>query len=98
MRTRSFERKGREHGRYVHSEEHALKIAKFRGRPVENAVIGTHLDDPPVNLAEMARFFGVHGEGPINRHEDLRPALERALQLVKEKRVPALVDVISEPR
>ena len=83
---------------FYNSEEHALKIAKFRGRPVENAGIGTHLDDPPVNFAEMARSFGVHGEGPINRHEELRPALERALLLVKEKRVPALVDVISEPR
>jgi len=46
----------------------------------------------------MAETFGIHGEGPILRPEDLRPALQRALKIVKEKRVPALVDVVTEPR
>jgi thiamine pyrophosphate-dependent acetolactate synthase large subunit-like protein len=45
----------------------------------------------------MARAFGVHGEGPVERPEDLRPALERALAVVKAGR-PALVDVVTQPR
>jgi thiamine pyrophosphate-dependent acetolactate synthase large subunit-like protein len=83
---------------FYNSEEHGVEIAKFRRRPVENAGIGTHVDDPAVNFAKMAQSFGVHAEGPIDRPADLRPALERALKYVKEKQLPVLVDAIAEPR
>jgi acetolactate synthase I/II/III large subunit len=83
---------------YYNSESHSITIAKSRKRPVENAGIGTHLDNPPINFAKMAECFGMYGEGPIQNPGDLRPALERALKVVKEKKVPALVDVITEPR
>jgi thiamine pyrophosphate-dependent acetolactate synthase large subunit-like protein len=83
---------------FYNSEEHGIEVAKYRKRPVENAGIGTHVDDPAVDYAQMAQSFGVHAEGPIRRTADLRPALERALKFVKEKNLPALVDVISEPR
>jgi acetolactate synthase I/II/III large subunit len=83
---------------FYNSEEHGIEVAKYRKRPVENAGIGTHVDDPAVDYAQMAQSFGVHAEGPIRRTADLRPALERALRFVKEKNLPALVDVISEPR
>jgi hypothetical protein len=46
----------------------------------------------------MAQSFGVHAEGTIRRTSELRPAIERALKYVKEKQLPALVDVVSEPR
>ena len=83
---------------FYNSEEHGIEVAKFRKRPVENAGIGTHVDNPAVSFAKMAECFGVHSEGPIQRPADLRPALERALKVVKEKKLPVLVDVISEPR
>jgi acetolactate synthase-1/2/3 large subunit len=83
---------------FYNSEEHGVEVAKFRGRPVENAGIGTHVDDPEVDFAKMAQSFGVNAEGPIRRPADLRPALERGLKFVKEKKLPYLVDVISEPR
>ncbi len=83
---------------FYNSEEHGIQIAKFRRRPVENAGIGTHVDDPSVNFAKMAESFGVHAEGPIEGPADLRPALRRALKVVKEKKLPALVDVVAEPR
>jgi len=83
---------------YYNSEEHGIEVAKFRKRPVENAGIGTHVDDPAVDYAKMAQSFGLYAEGPISRTADLRPALERAMKYVKEKQLPALVDVISEPR
>jgi hypothetical protein len=38
-----------------------------------------------------------HAEGPIVNPAELRPAIERALIFVKEKKLPALVDVIDEP-
>jgi acetolactate synthase I/II/III large subunit len=83
---------------FYNSEEHGIQIAKFRNRPVENAGIGTHVSDPPVDFAQLARGFGVHAEGPIARPSEVRPALERAIKIVQEKKLPALVDVISEPR
>ncbi|MBI4528858.1 MAG: thiamine pyrophosphate-binding protein [Deltaproteobacteria bacterium] len=83
---------------FYNSEEHGIEVAKFRKRPVENAGIGTHVDDPAVDFARLAQSFGVHAEGPIQRPSDLRPAIQRALQFVKEKKLPALVDVVAEPR
>jgi thiamine pyrophosphate-dependent acetolactate synthase large subunit-like protein len=83
---------------YYNSEEHGIEVAKFRNRPVENAGIGTHVDDPEIDFATMARSFGVNGEGPVRRPADLRPAIEKGLQYVKEKQLPYLVDVIAEPR
>jgi acetolactate synthase-1/2/3 large subunit len=83
---------------FYNSEEHGIEVAKFRKRPVENAGIGTHVDDPAVDFAKVAEGFGVHAEGPIANPADVRPAIERALKFVKEKKLPALVDVIAEPR
>ncbi|MGH7834162.1 MAG: thiamine pyrophosphate-binding protein [Candidatus Binatia bacterium] len=83
---------------YYNSEEHGLEVAKFRKRPVENAGIGTHVDDPAVDFAKLAESFGVFGTGAVRRPEELQPAVEKALKHVKEKKLPALVDVISEPR
>jgi thiamine pyrophosphate-dependent acetolactate synthase large subunit-like protein len=83
---------------FYNSEEHGIEVAKFRKRAVENAGIGTHVDDPAVDYAKMAQSFGVSAEGPVGRPADLRPALERGLKYVKEKKLPYLVDVIAEPR
>jgi thiamine pyrophosphate-dependent acetolactate synthase large subunit-like protein len=83
---------------YYNSEEHGIEVAKFRKRPVENAGIGTHVDDPAIDFATMARSFGVSGEGPVRNPADLQPAIERGLKYVQEKQLPYLVDVIAEPR
>jgi acetolactate synthase-1/2/3 large subunit len=83
---------------YYNSEEHGIEVAKFRKRPVENAGIGTHVDDPEIDFATMARSFGVNGEGPVRNPADLRSAVERGVKYVKEKQLPYLVDVIAEPR
>lgn len=83
---------------FYNSEEHGIEVAKFRKREVENAGIGTHVDDPAVDFAKMAQSFGMHAEGPIQRPADLRPAIERALKYVKEKKLPAFVDAIAQPR
>jgi thiamine pyrophosphate-dependent acetolactate synthase large subunit-like protein len=83
---------------YYNSEEHGIEVAKFRNRPVENAPIGTHVDDPEIDFAKMAQSFGVSAEGPVRNPADLRPALERGVKYVREKQLPYLVDVIAEPR
>lgn len=83
---------------YYNSEEHALEVARFRERPVENAGIGTRLDDPAVNFAQLAQSCGLYGEGPIETLEAIRPALLRALQVVKEEGRLALVDIVMQAR
>jgi len=83
---------------FYNSEDHQVRTATFRNRPVETAGIGSHLDNPAINFAKMAESYGIYSEGPIQRSGDLRPALQRALKIVKEKHLPALVDVITEAR
>jgi thiamine pyrophosphate-dependent acetolactate synthase large subunit-like protein len=83
---------------YYNSEEHAIEVARLRERPVANAGVGTRLDDPPVNFALMAQSFGLYGDGPIDTLEAIRPALQRALRVVKEEGRLALVDIVMQPR
>lgn len=81
---------------YYNDEEHQEKVALARGRPAENKGIGMRMEAPPVDFANLARSFGLFGEGPITEPEKIRPALERALAAVKGG-TPALVDVIIQP-
>jgi thiamine pyrophosphate-dependent acetolactate synthase large subunit-like protein len=83
---------------YHNSEQHAMNMARDRGRDRDKRFIGTQIDDPAVDFATMARAFGVHGEGPVTRPEEIRPALERALRVVRDDKLPALVDIVTQPR
>jgi len=83
---------------YFNSENHQRLTAQYRGRPVENKVIGTRLESPVVDYAELARSFGLYGEGPIEHPGDLRPALERAIGIVRDKKEIALIDVVTQSR
>ncbi len=49
-----------------------------------------------MDYAGLARSFGLHGVGPIENPDDVRPALEEAIRVVKEKK-QALVDVVTQP-
>jgi len=79
---------------YGNDEEHQETVAKMRGRPVENKVVGIRIDDPAPDFARLAQGFGVWAEGPIEKAEAVGPALRRALRVVKDG-APALVDVIT---
>ncbi|MCZ6892273.1 MAG: thiamine pyrophosphate-binding protein [Chloroflexi bacterium] len=83
---------------YYNDEEHQADMAKSRQRPVENRVVGIRIEDPVVDFASVARSFGVHGEGPIEHPDDLRPALERAMEVVVGEGLCALVDVVTQNR
>ena len=74
-------------------EEHQEKIAIARGRPPENKVVGMRMEKPPVDFANLARSFSVAGEGPITEPGEIRPALDRAIKVIKTEKRPALVDV-----
>jgi len=79
---------------YGNDEDHQDAVAKARGRPVENKVVGIRIDDPPPDFAKIAQGFGIHAEGPIDAAADVGPALRRALRVVKDGR-PAVVDVVT---
>ena len=81
---------------YFTDEIQQEMVAKERKRPPENRWIGQRIDDPPVDLAGLARDYGVAAEGPIEKASDLLAALERGIQAV-ESGEPYLVDVLIEP-
>jgi acetolactate synthase-1/2/3 large subunit len=81
---------------YYNSEEHQISIARHRGRNVERTAIGTTIVDPPVDFAAMAESMGVAGIGPIEKVEDIAPALQKALAIVKNERRSVLVDVVTQ--
>jgi thiamine pyrophosphate-dependent acetolactate synthase large subunit-like protein len=82
---------------YGNDEAHQETVAKARGRPVENRVVGIRIDDPAPDFARIAQGFGVHAEGPIDTAAVVGPALRRALRVVKDEGQPALIDVITRP-
>ena len=79
---------------YGNDEDHQERVAKERGRPVENKVVGIHINDPAVDFATLARSFGIHAEGPVQGSDQLGKALSEAVRYVKEQQKPALVDVL----
>ncbi|MDR7457162.1 MAG: thiamine pyrophosphate-binding protein [Armatimonadota bacterium] len=79
---------------YYNDEVHQELVARARGRPVENSVVGIRLEEPAVDFAGLARALGVHSEGPVVEPAALGPALRRAVRVAGEERAPALVDVV----
>jgi acetolactate synthase-1/2/3 large subunit len=72
-------------------------MAARRSRGMANVHIGTELRNPDIDFAMMAKSMGVYAEGPITDPNDLRPAIRRALAVVKRGE-PALIDAVVEPR
>jgi len=80
---------------YYNDWEHQLRMARLRGTDEAKAHIGMDISGPAPDFGALARAMGCHGEGPIERPQDIRPALLRALAEVKKGR-PALVDTITQ--
>ena len=56
--------------------------------------VGVYIDEPRTDFATLARSFDVEGIGPLIEPEEIKPALERAVDATMEGR-PVLVDVHS---
>jgi thiamine pyrophosphate-dependent acetolactate synthase large subunit-like protein len=82
---------------YGNDEIHQEAVAKARGRPIEQKVVGIRIDDPAPDFTRIAQGFGIWAEGPIDTVDAVAPALRRALRVVKDEGRPALVDVITRP-
>jgi thiamine pyrophosphate-dependent acetolactate synthase large subunit-like protein len=76
---------------------HIQRMANRHQRGITNWHIGTMIENPNIDFAKIAQGMGVYAEGPITNPGDVRPAMQRALAVVK-KGEPALVDVVTQPR
>lgn len=81
---------------FFNDELHQERVAKERGRPVENKWIGQRIDDPAPALAMMARAQGATGFGPVEGAGQLRPVLKKALSALARGET-VVVDVVVRP-
>jgi acetolactate synthase I/II/III large subunit len=82
---------------YYNDWHHQIRMANLRGTDVDKAHIGMDIFDPEPDFGAAARSMGMWGEGPIDRPDDIAPALRRAIEVVKTGK-PALVDVVTQHR
>jgi len=80
------------------SDEHARLVANERSRPAENRSVGVAMRNPDISYAKLAEAQGVYGIGPVEKPEQIAPALQRALKYIKDERKPVLVDVVCQDR
>jgi len=81
---------------FYNDEVHQERVARMRGRPVENKWIGQRMSDPDIDLAALARAQGASGWGPIENPHDLVPTFNAAIAAVAAGGV-AVVDVRIQP-
>jgi thiamine pyrophosphate-dependent acetolactate synthase large subunit-like protein len=68
---------------FFNDELHQERIARIRGRPVENRSVGLRMSDPPNDLAMLARGQGAVGLGPIATVVDLKAAIVEGVKRVR---------------
>ena len=81
---------------FFNDELHQERVARMRGRPVENRWVGQRIADPDIDLAAMARAQGAQGFGPVTAIGDLAATFDKAIAAVEAGGV-AVVDVRVEP-
>jgi thiamine pyrophosphate-dependent acetolactate synthase large subunit-like protein len=86
---------------YQSEVEHIVRVSGWRGRKANkgphSGPIGTMLENPIIDYAQLARSMGMFASGPIMTPAELGPALRKAIQVVRAG-APALVDVVMQPR
>ena len=77
---------------FYNDEMHQERVARERGRPVENKWIGQRIDEPDIDLAMMARAQGAVGIGPVRKFSELKTSMQEAIKAVQNGAV-CVVDV-----
>ena len=77
---------------FFNDELHQERVARTRGRPVENRWIGQRIATPDIDLAAMGRAQGALGFGPVTEPVEMAKALREAIDAVRGGAV-AVVDV-----
>jgi hypothetical protein len=81
---------------FYNDELHQERVAKERGRPVENKWIGQRIAEPEIDLAMMARAQGAVAFGPLEKKEELGKVMRQAIHAVESGKV-CVVDVRVTP-
>jgi thiamine pyrophosphate-dependent acetolactate synthase large subunit-like protein len=77
---------------FFNDELHQERMARVRGRPVENRWIGLRMSDPAMDLSKLAQGQGAKGYGPVRTAAELALTLEQAVADVRKGAV-AVIDV-----
>ena len=77
---------------FFNDELHQERVARQRGRPVENRWIGQAIAGPDIDLATMARGQGCTGIGPVEDPKQLVAAIRDGVAAVRAGKV-CVVDV-----
>jgi thiamine pyrophosphate-dependent acetolactate synthase large subunit-like protein len=77
---------------FFNDELHQERVARQRGRPVENRWIGQAIRGPDIDLATLARGQGCTGIGPVEDPKQLVAAIRDAVAAVRAGKV-CVVDV-----
>ncbi|MBI2729035.1 MAG: thiamine pyrophosphate-binding protein [Polaromonas sp.] len=80
---------------FFNDEVHQERVARQRGRPVENKWIGQRISNPAPDLAMMARGQGMEGIGPIETGAELEKALAEAIKVVQGGKAIVLDVIVS---
>jgi thiamine pyrophosphate-dependent acetolactate synthase large subunit-like protein len=81
---------------FFNDELHQERMARVRGRPVENRWIGMRLSDPDMDLAGLARDQGAKGYGPVRTVDALEAAIAQGVADVRAGAV-AVIDARVAP-
>ncbi len=81
---------------FFNDELHQERVARMRGRPVENRWIGQRISDPDIDHAGLARAQGATGFGPVAEAAELESVFAAAVAAVQAGGV-AVVDVHVAP-
>jgi thiamine pyrophosphate-dependent acetolactate synthase large subunit-like protein len=77
---------------FFNDELHQERVARTRGRPVENRWIGQRIAAPDIDIAAMGRAQGALGFGPVREPGSMVAVLREAIDAVRGGAV-AVVDV-----
>lgn len=67
---------------FGNDEVHQERVARVRGRPVENRWIGQHIRDPEADICALARALGCEAIGPV-QGDEIAAAITSAMQRVR---------------
>ncbi|MCC6467174.1 MAG: thiamine pyrophosphate-binding protein [Alphaproteobacteria bacterium] len=81
---------------FFNDELHQERIARVRGRPIENRSVGLRMSDPPNDLAMLARGQGAEGFGPVRSVAELKSAIAESVRKVRAGAV-CVIDVNVAP-
>jgi Thiamine pyrophosphate enzyme, C-terminal TPP binding domain len=81
---------------FFNDELHQERVARIRGRPVENRHIGLRMSESPLDLAMLARGQGAVGIGPIRDQTALDAAIAEGVRQTRAGKV-CVIDVHVAP-